>query len=243
MFDIISFFWNLFSGLTAGILAAIAFIKWYGAKWFDTRFTKVIEAFRHEHAKELAYLNAEIDGSLNKRIRVQEKEFELAQEIWTSVTEAQSKLLHSISPIQQYSDLRRMDDFAREEYLGNFDLQDWQKREILEASDVQQEFARMVDRRRYSDAANAHFLFEMKRISSSIFWSKEVSDLLNDISKGMNDALIAKEISLDPASDGYGRGAVNKYNDEARPKVEKLGDILRQIIQENVSISATSGSS
>ena len=78
----------------------LAFFGSLGRGWLEAQFSRQLEAFRHDKAKEIEHFRAEIDGELKARIRLQEKQFEAILRTWESLKTAQENLLCSISPLQ-----------------------------------------------------------------------------------------------------------------------------------------------
>ena len=213
-----------------GAVVAFGVFKSLGNGWLEAQFSKKLEAFRHEKAKELEHLRAEVDGALSARIRLQEKQFDAILDIWDSLKNAQNKLLVSISPLQQYSDLGRMDDDAKEEYLSSFDLQVWQKKEILSSGDVQRSFSQMVDRKRFSEAATAFSVFDKASRSNELFFEPKTHELVRSICDKIHGSLVSREIAIDDADRTMGRQAWDEYNKECVPLIKKLVSEFRRLL-------------
>lgn len=212
-----------------GAVVAFAVFKALAAGWLEAQFSKQLEAFRHDKAKELEHLRAEIDGALRARIRLQERQFEAMLSVWEALKSAQEKLLISISPLQQYSDLSRMDQAAREEYLQSFDLQVWQMREILASSDVQKSFSRMVDRKRFAEAATAFSELDRETRSKELFFETDTFELVRSVCDKIHGSLISREMAIDePAERSFRREAWNECDKECVPLIKKLVSEFRE---------------
>lgn len=221
--DLQSLFWTVLTAGGGGAVVAYGVFKNLAGGWLEAQFSKRLEAFRHDKAKELEHLRAEIDGALSARIRLQERQFEAMLSVWEALKIAQEKLLISISPLQQYSDLSKMDQAAREEYLRTFDLQVWQEKEILEASNVQASFSQMIDRMRFSEAAAAFGEFDRETRSKELFFDPETFELVRSVCDKMHGALVSREIGFDEAgAGGFRRQAWDEYDKECVPLIKKL---------------------
>lgn len=228
--DVVSIATALLAAGGGGAAVAFGLFRKMGSSWLDAKFAQKLEAFRHDRAKEMERLRAEIDGALRARVRFQERQFDACLEIWNSLKETQSKLLVSISPLQQYSDLRRMSDEARLEYLNSFDLQKWQLEEILKADDIQKSFQKMVDGRRFSDAAKAFSDFDRATRSNELFFEPELYKLLRSICDKMHSSLVAKEIAISESDHKMSREAWTEYDKECVPLVHELVAEMRKIL-------------
>lgn len=214
-----------------GAFVAFSLFKRLGDAWLQTKFSEKLEDFRHERAKEMERLRAEIDGALQARIKFQEKQFEACLEIWNALKEAQSKLLDSISLIQQYSDIKRLSDEARIEYLSSFDLQKWQVKEILSASDIQNRFVETVSRMRFNSAAQAFSNFDKVTRMHELLLKPETFALVRSVANAMHSSLVSKEISLDSSDHALGREAWSEYEKHCVPLIKRLVPQLQELIQ------------
>lgn len=228
--DVVSIVLGVLSAGGGGALVAFSLFKRFGDAWLQTKFNEKLEAYRHDRAKELERLRAEIDGALRARVRVQEKQFEACLEIWNALKEAQSKLLVSISPLQQYTDIRRLGEEARIEYLSTFELQKWQVSEILAATDIQVHFIETVNRMRFNSAAKAFSEFDRITRSYELFLEPKTFILIRSVADAMHSSLISKEIAIDDKDHKLGAEAWTEYEKKCVPLVKKLVPKLQELL-------------
>ena len=224
------------AGGGGAVISFFAFRR-FGEAWLDARFAEKIEAFRHEKAKELEKLRADIDGSLRSRLRLQERQFESMVNIWGVLKNAQEKLGVLLSPLQSYSDIRRMDAEARQEYMQSFDLQEWQRKEILASGDVQKSFSSMIDRKRFNEAAIAFNVYDKATRANEIFFSEEIFTKLRSIADCMHSALVDKELSLDDADRALSQSAWKTFEKDCIPKVGEFASFARKLLSETEQAS------
>ena len=227
-FDLYEILMSVLYAGGGGAAIALAIFRGLGKGWLSTQFERQLESFRHDKAKELEKLRAEIDGELNARIRLQEKQFEAIVGVWEALKSAQEKLLVSISLFQQYSDIRGMDDEDRDEYLGAFGLKNWQLKEILSAVDVQKAFQQTVDRKRFSEAATAFNEFDRKTRASELFFETETFAQIRLVCDKFNSSLVSRELGLEPGEHKMRREAWDEYDKFAVPEITKLVAELRK---------------
>lgn len=228
--DIASIFLAVLSAGGGGALVAFALFQRLGDAWLEAKFAERLEAFRHDRAKELERLRAEIDGALRARVRLQEKQFEACLEIWNALKEAQSKLLVSISPLQQYSDIRRLSEDARVEYLSSFDFQKWQVDEVLMAADIQGRFVEMINRMRFNAAAQAFSKFDRVSRSYELFLKPETFALIRSVADAMHSSLVSKELAIDGCDHSSGPQAWKEYDKDCVPLVKNLVSELQKLL-------------
>ena len=213
-----------------GAVVAYGLFKRLSDSWLEAKFAERLEAFRHEKAKELERLRAEIDGALKAQVRYQERQFEACIQVWNALKDAQSKLLSSISPLQQYADIRGMDDSARREYLGSLELPQWQVTDILNASDVQEHFKKTINRLRLHNASVAFSEFDQITRSYELFFVPETFELIRSVCDAMHSSLVAKEIGLQAGDHKMVRDAWKTYEEECVPKVKLLVSQFRELL-------------
>lgn len=229
--DIVSIFLGVLGAGGGGAVIAFALFKRFGDAWLQAKFDQKLEAYRHDRAKEMERLRAEIDGALRARVRLQEKQFEACLDIWNALKDAQSKLLASISPLQQYADIRRLNEKARIEYLSSFDLQKWQVNEIIEDADIQDRFVQTVNRMRFNTAAQAFSEFDRVTRSYELFLEPETFALIRSVADAMHSSLISKEISINERDHKLGADAWTEYDKNCVPLVKKLVSQLQDLLK------------
>jgi hypothetical protein len=216
----------LISGGSSAFVAFLIFKK-FGNSWLDSMFAERLEAFRHEKAKEIERLKAEIDGSLKARVRFQEKQFLGIVEVWNLLREALQNIAASTSPLQHYSNVGAMTEDMRVEYLAGFDLLEAQRLEILSSRDPQKEFSQMIDRQNLKKAVNSFNEFNASLRAHEVFLDEAVYDKFSEICDGMQEVLIAKDCDLDDRDRKFMYEAWKKYTAECLPLVSLLAKEIR----------------
>lgn len=87
--------------------------------------------------KELEQLRFKITALLDRATKLHSKEFDILPEAWAKITDAHWKTRGAISFYQEYPDLSRMMQTEFESFVQNCPLRDWEKAELLSASDRQ----------------------------------------------------------------------------------------------------------
>ena len=200
-------------------------------------FTGVVGILKGGKPGPVVALRADIDGSLRSRLRLQERQFESMVNIWGVLKNAQEKLGVLLSPLQSYSDIRRMDAEARQEYMQSFDLQEWQRKEILASGDVQKSFSSMIDRKRFNEAAIAFNVYDKATRANEIFFSEEIFTKLRSIADCMHSALVDKELSLDDADRALSQSAWKTFEKDCIPKVGEFASFARKLLSETEQAS------
>lgn len=228
--DFVSVAGAIFATAGGGAAVAYAMFRKLGSAWLDARFSERLESFRHDRAKEMAHLRAEIDGTLRARVRYQEKQFEACLCVWNALKEAQSKLLVSVSPLQQYADFNRINEAAQLDYLASLDLKQWEKDEILNADVPQETLVSTINGRNFWRAATAFSEFDRVTRANELFFDPVVYELIRSVCDKMHASLVSKEISIEEDDHSLSREAWKEYNNECTPLIHQLVQELRELL-------------
>ncbi|MDI3335279.1 hypothetical protein QKW60_02575 [Defluviimonas aestuarii] len=228
--DVAKLFWAIVSAGGGGAVVAYYVFRHFGETWLDSKFSQKLEMFRHSNAKDLEKLRAEIDGSLKAQVRLQERQFESLRDIWDSLKDAQTKIVASLSPLQSYADLRKMDNDAREEYMDSFALQAWQKKEVLGSTNIQEAFTAMIDRLRLSEAIAAFTKFDALVRRNELFFPEEIYSKLRDVADAMHSSLVDKDIALESKDRKMSLTAWNTYDKKCNVGVSEFVGIARKLL-------------
>ena len=61
---------------------AYGWFRFLGQKWIEQKFSKSLEEFKHEQAKEIAKQQLQIDSIFNRVSKLHDKEYEILPQIW-----------------------------------------------------------------------------------------------------------------------------------------------------------------
>lgn len=219
----------------SGFVVAYLVLRYIATSWLDSLFAQKLESFRHENAKELQSLKAEIDGTLNLRFRVQEKEFECLTELWDLMNEALGTAQRYVSPFQQYPVIRNMPRAAQDEYLNSLEVFEFQKREILDSDSPDDTLQRFLDLTRMNSAREAHANFHNATSKFEILLSQQTADDFKSVAKMIREAILGKEISKDDRDFKMGREAWDKLENDVAPQVDRISSTLRGYLRSTLA--------
>lgn len=159
------------AGTAVGAILGLALLLFrkFGEGWLQNTFAKDLEQFRHEQSRELERLRGEINASLDRAVKLAQREFEVLPRLWSSFNEAFHRTLAVSSSFQSYPNLDAMTPERLEEFLSECRLRPWQINEVRNAAkknDLYAEYERLVDindafeaRRKASIAMLEHGIF------------------------------------------------------------------------------------
>jgi hypothetical protein len=75
-------------GLGGIFLVAIAAVKWFGERWVTSKFNERLEAFKHAQQREIEQLKLQINASMDRAVKLHQREFETLPEAWATLVTA-----------------------------------------------------------------------------------------------------------------------------------------------------------
>ena len=102
-----------------GVAASFAFalFRFWGEKWIENKFQTQLERIRHTHALEIQEFRKNIDGQLNRIIKIQDKEFTVLPEVWLRLYDANLAINIVVALFRRSIDLDRMSEDQFNEFL------------------------------------------------------------------------------------------------------------------------------
>jgi hypothetical protein len=203
------------------VIAYLTF-QWLGQKWIENKFAERLDQLRHQQALEIQRLRVEIDSMLSGTLKLQEKEFSILPEAWEKLDEAQGLVSWLVSPMQQYTDVERMNASQLHEFLESTDLTQTQKDEIKSSSDRNETYQNFEFWRRLSKVKKACGELQANIARNGIFLPEELEKKFSKISDTFWHALISKEVGYEAKDWKMQNEGWHKIQEEVRPLYEKI---------------------
>jgi hypothetical protein len=75
------------TALSAGVIFAALFgaMRWFGESWINSKFSERLEAFKHAQQREIEHLKFQINASMDRAVKLHQREFETVPEAWSSL--------------------------------------------------------------------------------------------------------------------------------------------------------------
>jgi hypothetical protein len=206
----------------AGLFGAV---KWFGERWMTAKFSERLESFKHAQQREIEHLKFQINASMDRAVKLHQREFELVPEAWASLVTAFNSVRVFTAPFQSYADIRRMSDPELEEFLEDTDFSKVQRDEIRQSDDRNKTYQSIVFWHRLNKVQTdfrTHHLFLMK---NAIFMTFEMKQKFTEIGDLLWAALMEHKIN-------HEMGVWKE-----RPQLEKLekhGDALLKALEVDV---------
>ncbi|MDM8010445.1 MAG: hypothetical protein QUV08_05730 [Parasphingorhabdus sp.] len=218
-------------GLSAFAVAVACYglFRWLGEKWLSSKFDQRMEDYKHLQVRELESLKLKINSMLDRSVKLNKLEFDILPKIWQKLTEAHGEVSRFTSPMQSYPDLDRMGSTEREEFVKDLDFKDYQKHEILEASDKNKKYQEIEFWKRLNDANKVYVNFNNFYITNTIFLADEMKAKIDELRDMMYDAMqearFEKEYG-EPRKDRYEKREILRK--EGRSKVDDVREEFRK---------------
>ncbi|CAN5520649.1 hypothetical protein BH10PLA2_BH10PLA2_01060 [soil metagenome] len=232
--NIVSAFGLLVTIVLAVILALWALSKYLGDKWITAKFSQQLEAFKHQQQREIEQLKTNLNTALDRKIKLQSREFDAIPVIWNALNEAFTECQKFISLFKNYRTFYGMNDGEIYETLLKDGLDEEQSKKIATAQQPQEAYQKYRHWVEFGKLMEA--IIEVnKAISLNSIYVED--DILDDI-KNMVD-------SLDKASTSYLflRENQNSNNDlerldEMRENGQDRMDVLAKVIKKKLKDTA-----
>ncbi len=211
------------------VLSAGALFQIYGKSWIENKFSERLEAFRADKAKEIARLRVEIDGALNARIRLQEKEFLVISEIWSLSQRAYGASFDYVGGAQHFPDFDRYTKEQLREFLERRDFRESTKKEILEAEDPKIAYEEANNVWLSNRAHNAVVELKNFLFLNELFIDEDLVAEVKEIANGMYKAVRSRDMKIHNARFPQGN-AFGELTGKCLDDLEALGRRLRKEI-------------
>ena len=168
-----SFNWHLIENFWKSILTIVsaggggAVIAWllfkkFSDQWLETKFSERLELQKHEHSKELEQLRSKINAVMDRKIKLQQQEFEVLQDLWDKLNIAYRSSLSCLMNFVTFPDFDGMSSADLEDWLASSTISDWRKKDIKNSSEKNKLYSRQLQHenihRALSDFQNFHFV-------------------------------------------------------------------------------------
>lgn len=178
----------------ASIVAYQAF-KHLAAKWLDARFEKNFQQLVHDQNKEIERLRSNLTKSFDRATKLHQREFEILPKIWEEVSEAYWATASLVSPMQTMPDLNRMQQKQLASFVEQSELADFQKEEVLDASDKTRKYGELIYWHKLHRVSQAHRMADIALSRSGIFVQDKIREKLQAILDLVRGAIIEDQIN------------------------------------------------
>lgn len=211
----------LVAGGSSGVIV-FALFKFFGENWI-----------KHQLAKDLEVAKSEISFHAAKRIRLQDKEYEVFPEIWAKLCDAKACLQAAIMGFRMMPDLSRMAEEDFKQWLNSTDLADIEKEKMISSRDRMSLFNRILDHRNLRRAEESFREFQTYLQKTRIFLSPEIRGKFDEIKSLLRKAWAAKKTDIhftEQEQTGcieFLTKALDIFNNEVEPLMGELENIIQ----------------
>ncbi len=224
-----------FSDLILTIIAAggggsaVAFVvfRYLATSWLESKFKERLEAYRHENAKELQSLRANVDGALSRTVKSQEKEFEVLTESWRLAGVAHGTTGEFVNRFKSYADVNKMTDEALVEYLDQYDFSKSEVDGILGSTDRTSEFIKQNFWLRRNVANKSIIQFQNYIFLNQVFIEEPIYKDMQYLSSELFEVHRDYQNAYSEEDHKSSVDAHRKFKDEVSPKLTALAPVIR----------------
>jgi hypothetical protein len=203
---------------TASSAIAYLLFRTLATKWIESRFSERLEAFKHQQNQEIEHLRFRINTTMDRRVKLHQREFDILPETWSLLTEA----FYTIEPItlgyQQYPDLNRMSAERLEEFLEESPLSGSQKAELKAVSDKIAYYRNVKASHDINNASESYNEFHKTFSKNTIFIIEPIKTAFAAIDDMLKEAIIERRVQPHK----YDKGVI--LHEKGRALLKALGD-------------------
>lgn len=209
---------------------------YFGKKWIENVFQRNLENFRHEKNAEIENLKYQINLLLSRVTKIHEKEFIVLPDAWSKLHDALEIITWFTSPFQQYPDLNRMSDTEIKHFVNSCELQDFQKKELLESSDKTEYYMNKIFWVNLNKSKKIYSDFHNFITRNRIFLSPDLRKNFMTVDGILWESLIKREISEGAKDHLMVIEAYRNIRDQVSPKVEEIENLVQKRLRYDEAI-------
>jgi len=177
---------------------AYGWFRFLGQKWIEQKFSKSLEEFKHEQAKEIAKQQLQIDSIFNRVSKLHDKEYEILPQIWKYLNKTYLRLLTCNRSLRTAPDYNKMNPEEFDYFLNNegSNFSNSEKLKLQKSQNKAVSYREIQSEREYRSAEKAYHRFNHLFALNSIFLDVEIRQCLEKIDNKFSSFLRAIEYSL-----------------------------------------------
>ncbi|XUU60154.1 hypothetical protein ACRAQ6_11340 [Erythrobacter sp. HA6-11] len=231
--DLLVFFGGLGLGTIALVSTAYALFKWFGKKWIEQQFQESLESFRHEKAREIESLRADLNAQFDRATIVNQREFEILPSLYRLLNEAHGSVASFTSAFQLVPDVNRMREPELDELFDQKKFAAYEREDVRASGDKASEFRKIVFWKDYNMARAPFVEFNNYLITNSIFIDDELLaevEIVRDLMLAALQEARFEHEHPNPRPDRWkardelskqGREAIDKIRNEVKKSLSK----------------------
>lgn len=210
-----------------GSVVAFVVFRYLATSWLERKFKERLEAYRHENAKELQSLRANVDGALSRTVKSQEKEFEVLTECWRLAGVAHGTTGEFVNRFKSHADVNKMTDEELVEYLDQYDFSKSEVAGIIGSTDRTSEFIKRNFWLRRNVANSSIINFHNYVLLNQVFIEEPIYKDMQELSSELFDVHRDYQNASSEEDHKSSVDAYRKFQDEVSPKLTALAPVIR----------------
>lgn len=216
-----------FTGAIGGLLGAAFLLPTkLGEALVKFRYDRNLESFKSQQSRDLESVKERLAHLGDRGKRSNELEFLATRAVWEQFMEAYAATDAAIGGIVELPDLARYSEEERTAYLDGSEFSPLQKKQVLEASNPTDMYAKVSVWRKIADAREKIFLAHRTIRKERIFLQEDLRNELMELLDLVGKACVQKQMDqrLKHSSD---LKAISEFYDKGPKGVDKLAAMVR----------------
>lgn len=226
---------SILSAGGGGAVVAFGILRFFGSKWFETKFAQSTENLRHQQQQDFEIFKISTNSALDRLNKLNQREYEILPKAWELLVLLQLHLSRFTSLFKEFPDLKSMSPLQFDEFIQKSDMADFQKIELTNADDRNKYYQEVTFWREYQSAQNAYSDYAKYIMFNSIFFSTELKPLFTQAGEECWSALVTKKTAKEVGP--YPMNAKELYDQVAKAMktLKETMDQIESIIQKRLN--------
>lgn len=221
------------------VAAAFAGIKWFGERWITAKFSERLEAFKHAQQQEIEHLKFQINASMDRAVKLHQKEFEVVPEAWASLVMTVNTVKAFTSAFQSYADLQRMNADELDEFFEGAEFTKSKINEIRAADDINKAYQEAVFSRGLNKTIATFRDHHTYVLKNAIFMTPDMERRFRELGDFAWDALQEHRIGHELRAEWKDRDKRERFEEEGTRKLNELQSEVQKRLWSGAQIPAT----
>ncbi len=209
--------------LISGAGGTFIFIKFWGQKWVENKFSKDLELFKVQKLHDFDLL-------LTRKTKWHEKEQEVLSTAWQKLTRAHAALQRAINALLEYPDFDRMSEQEFTKHIDGSKLSEDEKDYMRTGSDSRnRRYSKILEYKALQESHNAFLEFHQYFGEHRIFLRPHIKDKFEKVDKHIRSAWVSKKMSIDApnSSTDFLIKAYDTENKEITPLIAEIEEAIQ----------------
>ncbi len=227
---------NIFVSIVTVFSTGYLFFMFLGKKWLEEKFSKRLEAYKHEQAKELEDMKFSINSQFNRITKIHEKEIEILPIAWMKLILVTQKLTILTSPLKQYPNFIGNSPEETNKIVDATAFTEDRKTRIKNSTNKLESYQDAQLYFELSETYDASADFNSFIENNSIFLTTEIKNRFKEVNTIIRKTILDKQFGHEDNNRTMIRSTYNVIEKEVYPIKDEIEKLVQKRLQLDTSI-------